>query len=488
MTRAETPRSHSVPLTAPALASSPRWTEDAVPPALLFIAAAGVALCMPPHNDTWWHLRAGFEMVKTGGILQTESFSHTNFGAPLYHNHEWLTQLVFYSLYRLGGPILLTIFGAVCALAAVAGSWKMVRGSADARFGWLMLLFVGTVTEWAIRPQVISLPLFVLAIHLAASEKRRDRWLPVLCLVWANLHAVAITGVLIAGCSAIESLLWPRERVRRSFLIAAACVVAPLFTPLGLHYWPRVFEVVRLARELQIHEYRSALELAQIPFWALVAVFAAIALRRRHALASSDRQTRILVLVAAFFAVAGAMSVRNIPMFVLAVVPAISRLLTTGSTESTESAPARRVKPAPAAAAIVAAVMLAATAACVAYAWRERGTYLGWLPISESAIESIRQCDGPIYNGFADGGILVWFVPEQRAFIDSRGVEAYPLSLLQRSRDADLFGDYQRLFGDFNIRCAVVTRGSVMARRLTDDRGMREYYSDRQWVVFTRLH
>jgi hypothetical protein len=472
-----------------------RWTEDAVPPALMFMAFAGVGLCMPPHNDTWWHLRAGLEMVRTGGILTTESFSHTAYGTPLYHNHEWLSQLVFYGLYQTGGALLLAVMGAACAIAAVAGSWTMVRGSAEASFGWLALLFIGTVSEWAIRPQVISLALFVLAIKLATSERGHDRWLPLLCLIWANLHAVAIVGVMIAGCAAAESVLWSRAHARRSLLIFAGCLAAPLLTPLGWYYWPRVFEVVRLARALEIHEYRSALELAQIPFWILVAAFAAVVLRQRGRVltnpassanaangANGDRTTRILVLIAALFAVAGAMSVRNIPMFVLAVVPAMSRLLA----ESQPPKPARRTKPAPASAAIFAAAALIVTTVVVSYAWRDRGAHRGWTPMSGPAIASIRQCEGPLFNGFADGGVLTWFVPDRRVFIDSRGVEAYPLSLLLRSRDADVLGEYDGLFKEFNITCAVVEHGSPMARRLAGDRSMREQYSDPQWAVFSR--
>lgn len=114
-------------------AGAPRWTEDSVPPTLLFFAFAGVGLCMPAHNDTWWHLRAGREMVKTGGILATEVFSHTAYGTRIYHNHEWLSQLVFYGLHEIGGAVLLGAVGTACALTAVAGSWSMVKGSAMER-------------------------------------------------------------------------------------------------------------------------------------------------------------------------------------------------------------------------------------------------------------------------------------------------------------------------------------------------------------------
>jgi hypothetical protein len=70
-----------------------RFTDDAFAPTLLFIAFAALALCMPPHNDTWWHLRAGREMLRSGGILTTERFSHTPSERRLYHNHEWLMSI-----------------------------------------------------------------------------------------------------------------------------------------------------------------------------------------------------------------------------------------------------------------------------------------------------------------------------------------------------------------------------------------------------------
>ena len=454
---------------------TPGWTDDALPPALLFIAFAGVALCMPPHNDTWWHLRSGLEMVASGSILTTERLSHTAQGAPLYHNHEWLTQLIFHVLFMLGGPLLLAAAGAACVMAAVAGAWRLVEGSADARFVCLMLLLAGTTLAWAIRPQVISLSLFVLALHLATSD--RDRWLPLLCVVWANLHAVAVTGVVIAGCAALDAVLTARAQARRSIAVFVACAAAPMLTPLGWHYWPRVLQVVRLARELGIDEYRSAFEMARLPFWGCLAVFVVLAVRSGP-LPWQSRRTRVLVLVAAVFAIAGMLSIRNIPMFMLAAVPAMSRLWPSGHRRA-------KTQPLRTPAVVLAAVVAAVTAGGVTYAWRDRGAHLGWIPIAPSAVAAVRRCEGRLFNGFADGGALTWFVPERKVFVDSRGVEEYPLELLLRSREADLRGRHRELFEDYDIGCAVVREDSAMARALATDREMQEVYSDSTWRVYS---
>jgi hypothetical protein len=68
-------------------------------------------------------------------------------------------------------------------------------------------------------------------------------------------------------------------------------------------------------------------------------------------------------------------------------------------------------------------------------------------------------------------------------FIDGR-VEVYPVPLLERSRRADLFGEYQQLFADYGIRCAVVPTNSPMVTALRGDQSAEGVYADSQWAVF----
>src|SRR5262245_55826505 len=62
---------------------------------LVFLALAVVACLMPTHNDTWWHLRSGQEMIRTRALLFEDRFSFTAYGG-FFWNHSWLSQLVFY--------------------------------------------------------------------------------------------------------------------------------------------------------------------------------------------------------------------------------------------------------------------------------------------------------------------------------------------------------------------------------------------------------
>ncbi len=52
--------------------------------------------------DFWWHLRTGQLISQTGSIPHSDPFSFTNNGKP-WIAHEWLSELFFYGLYKIGG-------------------------------------------------------------------------------------------------------------------------------------------------------------------------------------------------------------------------------------------------------------------------------------------------------------------------------------------------------------------------------------------------
>jgi hypothetical protein len=133
---------------------------------------------------------------------------------------------------------------------------------------------------------------------------------------------------------------------------------------------------------------------------------------------------------------------------------------------------------------IVAAVAILVTV-LVIFRWRDGGAHVGWRPLRDEAIAAVRACPAPMYNDFGDGGVLMWFVPEKQVFVDGR-VEAYPADFLKRVAYVSKTGDYDRLFSEHRIRCAVVTTQAPMARALQSNSEFRITYADERWVVFVR--
>src|SRR5687767_7894072 len=82
--------------------------------------------------DLWWHLAAGREMIHRRAFLTTDIFSHTLAGTP-WINFEWLSQVVLYGLFTLGGPWML-FWMKLAAVAAVLGVYAALFWDRPA--GW----------------------------------------------------------------------------------------------------------------------------------------------------------------------------------------------------------------------------------------------------------------------------------------------------------------------------------------------------------------
>lgn len=451
----------------------PRWSPDDLPVALIFLVLAGLAFQSPPQPDTWFHLRAGQEMWDTGSLIPIERFSHTGAGRP-WDNHEWLFQVLFHGVFSLGGPMLLTVLTGGSALAAVVVSWRMMRGGYELRLAVLLALVFVMPAVWSVRPQALSLLVLMLAIHLVNSG--RLVWLPALIAVWANAHGVVLFGVVVAAASALDSLVWSHERRRQAVTVAALCLVAPSLSPLGWRYWPRVFQTVSEARLIGIQEFRPAFEINALPFWVMFGAVVATTVWRWRDLGQLRLADRQFVILAGALGAASVLSVRNVPFFALAAGPALCALF--AQPDSTSRRPPTRGLPlAPI------GVGICLVLAVLAFRWRDGGAHLGWKPMSEEAVRAVHACPAPIFNTFTSGGTLLWFAPEQPVFVDGR-MEAYSFDILERSRRADLYGDYERLFEDLGIQCAVVPSESLMADVLRRDQWGQIRFSDTQWTVF----
>jgi hypothetical protein len=87
-------------VTRPSGRSTPGVSFDRLAIGLLLVAIAVVALLTPAQPDTFWHLRAGADIWRTGQVPRVDLYSHTAYGQP-WPDHEWLSQLLMYAAYRL---------------------------------------------------------------------------------------------------------------------------------------------------------------------------------------------------------------------------------------------------------------------------------------------------------------------------------------------------------------------------------------------------
>ena len=70
--------------------------------ACLLAFAVWAALEPVTGADTWWSMVAGRWVVEHSAVPSVDTLSYTFAGKPWF-NQEWLTQVIFYQLYRLFG-------------------------------------------------------------------------------------------------------------------------------------------------------------------------------------------------------------------------------------------------------------------------------------------------------------------------------------------------------------------------------------------------
>lgn len=440
-----------------------------------FVLIAGVALLTPTQNDTWWHLRAGREIVATGRVSLTDTWSHTAAGA-VWPNHEWLTEVVFYGLYRLGGLPLLTAACAALIVLAYAVAWRQMRGTEVVRGLLLVAALSASTSVWAVRPQVITL--FLFSLTLAALLNRRELLLPPLFLVWANLHGAVALGLVLVGAAAAAAALGDRRRLPRLLGTGAACALATFITPLGVRYWPEVLISLRRSQVNAIDEWQAPTLAPEFAvFWLALAALAAVTVRYRRRL--REFTPAFLVIASALLALLALRAVRNVPLFLLVAGVAATRVPPAHAPDT--SAPVTRGRAAVHLAVLAASVVLAAV--LVGRQWRADPSPLGWTPMSAAAANAIAGCPPPIYNPYNEGGFILWFAPEQRVFLDSRQ-DPYPVSLVQAHLHAERSGEMAPLLEKYRIQCVVLPARSP-TRAALDERWT-EAFRDDQWVVLIR--
>ena len=213
-----------------------RFTFERLQAALLFLAIAVAACLMPAQNDTWWQLRAGREMWLAHRVLVTDTFSHTASGA-FWPNHEWLSQLLLYSVYAVGGAPLTTLLCAAAVTAAWAIVWWLTPAPARVKFLLTAFVMASATTTWSPRPQVFSL--LLVAVTAALLYRRRYAWLPAIFCVWANLHGAVLLGIALLAAAFVASLVDGRSdgSRRRLIVCTALALLATLATPLGWRFW-----------------------------------------------------------------------------------------------------------------------------------------------------------------------------------------------------------------------------------------------------------
>ena len=471
----------------------------------LFIALAIVLACADnfADPDLWMHLLLGKAILSAGHIPSHEIYSYSVAGFPA-RNHEWLSEVVFALGYGWCGVLGLKIIKLACAaIAMLALAAGLAETAASARVQrTILILTAGALTpQMQFRPQIFTFAMLSVVMMALATEVYRGRarlWpLAPMFALWANLHGGFSVGLGALGIAAVvlsvQDLLAgtvPRRGLRIGCVtVMAAC--ATLVNPIGIGIWTNVVHSVSdplirvivkdwvpLTRMMVYLWQTSGMSLVQMVLG--IGLFAAFLGSIAIAPTLDDAP---LTAIAIVFIGASFYMVRNLALGVIAVAIPLANhaaLALARRARSKVSLERNDNEPAP--------MLIAAIISLVVLAGGEFSTRLStWEPVPAGAVAFIKEHNlrGNTLNLFEWGAYLVWHLPANRIFIDTRTELVYPDAVLREYAQFYYGMPEARRVLDRYSPDLILIKSATGARRVVEsDRAWKLVYQDKVAMLF----
>lgn len=159
-------------------------------------------------NDFWWHLKIGERIYQTASIPSTSIYSWSLSADHPYTYGAWFAGYLMYLVYKIGGVTLIIFMrNALTVLAFALVSLEAWRRSGSWRIAALVTLFACAMASnnFEVRPQMWAwLPfiLFYILLSRYTSGQLKAGWLlllPLSMVFWVNVHGAFVLGPVILG-------------------------------------------------------------------------------------------------------------------------------------------------------------------------------------------------------------------------------------------------------------------------------------------------
>ena len=266
--------------------------------------------------DLWWHLKTGQVIFETLRIPDKDEFSYTSYVPGHIRNigtehgettklpsedinrflssgfikRNWLSQLIFYLTYLYGGFTGIGILKSCIFVSAFLILYLAMKSRGAGQWTAFLVLclvaYIGRDFNYT-RPQIFSFLFFTCMLSILYDFKRGGKsiyLLPLLMVIWANMHGGVILGVIIIlAFTAAELMKYvlhsargmkkfsflDKNQIRVLALFAALSALASLVSPSG----PKTFLfpwILRNSLFATIEEYHRPMLYEYHAYWAMV--------------------------------------------------------------------------------------------------------------------------------------------------------------------------------------------------------------------------
>ena len=475
------------------------WSSRALFAGILFFGLLAMTARNATDPDLWWHLRTGQWIVETRQVPHTDPFSFTREGKP-WVSHEWLSEVVFYQLWRFGGATALIVFSSLITATGFLVLYWRGPGKPHWAAAATVLGAIASAPSWGARPQMFTFTLASVLLWLVECVDDRPRlllWIPPLFLIWLNLHAgFALGPVLLLLCAAglaleaaVGTTPWAEAcpTILRMLAITLACLALVPLNPSGVQLYRYPFDTLRssgmrsLIAEWFSPDFHQALYAPVLLLLLLLLV----------ALARSGGQIKGRVLLPLVFTSLAALdAVRHIPIFILLAIPVVaaavpdaSRLRGLPPPHRVSSRLQRLFGPA-------VLILLAAFAVLrfEALARIQANREAEQFPRDAVAFLQSRNEPRRLFVYYDWAGYAIWkLYPQYRVFVDGRA-DLFGDSLLQQCIQTvpQVQDGWRTVLDDWEVGAVLLPQNTALAQALALDPHWSFPYRDSLAVMFTK--
>jgi hypothetical protein len=405
---------------------------------LLFSASAlyeAVHFASLSDNNVWLHLRTGLRILQNHSVPHSGVFSQ--YPTLPWMDSSWGYDILLAVAFKLSGlraiPLLLMFFKVALAVLtfllareAKANFWTAVGLSAIAQY---------VIPTSQSLPYAFSIMFFGIELLLLESSRRTGSVkhlyaLPALFLLWANLHALFLLGLLLLILFVISTWIesWPRRSAvnwldrevrplaRQPVLIVSACsLLAAMVNPYTFHVFPAAYRSLYSVAGFSYFAEMRAMSFRQPQNYVLMLLIMAafLALGRRRSL-------RVFELLALTAATLLGFRIQREAWIAALLAVAIVADATARIARDRESREESRAwwENAGCAAIVIAILVLAGVRLPHQDALRARIAQV--FPVKACDFIRDHGLPQPLFNEYSWGSFLTWYLPQYPVAIDGR--------------------------------------------------------------------
>ena len=483
---------------------------------LLLIVIVNFALQPLTEPDFGWHLRTGLDVLHQQlSLPDTDPYSHT---MPdwAWVEHAWLSDVLIAGMYMAFGALGVIVF----FFGVTIGAWLLgaAATSAGLAFRWLAC----TLSLWVALPYLGARTQLVTLLGVALLSWMLKRWqdgndtlsfwIPPLFLLWANLHGGFVVGLLVLGLVIVTTSIvrWlsdrriisaghPDERLfstgelKRLALLTAVSACLTLVNPYGWRLHAEILDSLSnqfMLESLQEWQPFSTSAVAGRRYLLyLTGLGAGMALCYR-------KIQPLRWVVGVVFLVFSFRHMRNIPLFLIWSLPFVADVLAGAFERFSRRWPwsdAWERKGQLAAAGLLAALLWWLGPEHVHRVVQSGTRPAEFFRATSYPIEAVEwmrahraQAGERLYNDYAYGGFLLWWLPGTKIFIDGR------MPAWQRGH-RDILKDYLALTADvpdmsvltkYSVDWALVKRQTPLEEGLAQSAAWSRVYEDEKAAIY----